>query len=68
MVIYMDMTSGKKIEEPVAPYDEEVLNASWLPQPALQLGLQMAETARQEPALAPTDVEGFLAAVYRFQE
>lgn len=65
MVIVMDMHSGKRCEDPGDAYGEEVLNASWLPQPELQLGLQPVEV---EHAPAAEDVEGFLATIYLCQE
>lgn len=68
MVIIMDMHTGKRYEEPADPYGEEVLNANWLPQPALQVALQAVEDAAAPPAIAAEDAEAFLAAVYRYQE
>jgi hypothetical protein len=68
MVIVMDMSAGKTAVVEPAAYDDEVLNASWLPQPELALQLQEHdhEAARQMPP--PEDVEAFLQAVYRNQE
>jgi hypothetical protein len=65
MVIVMDMHTGKRYEDPVDAYGEEVLSASWLPQPELRLGLQLVQAERTPAA---DDVDGFLAAVYRYQE
>lgn len=69
MVIVMEISTGAPIREPEA-YDEEVLNASWLPCPELGLQLQpVEETARAErKPLPPEDVDAFLRAVYRYQE
>lgn len=68
MVIVMDMSAGR-IEAGEQPaYDDEVLDAGWLPQPeeALQLQEHSAETAEHMPP--PEDVEAFLEAMYRYQE
>jgi len=68
MVTIMDMTTGKVIGEPET-YDEEVLNASWLPpRPETALQLQEVEHIETEPKAPPMGVEDFLEAVYRFQE
>ncbi|NMG34669.1 hypothetical protein GRF61_09460 [Azoarcus sp. TTM-91] len=70
MMIVMQMSSGQAMTDP-APYDEEVLNASWLPpQPQAALQLQEAlepERPRREMP-PPIDVEAFLNAMYRSQE
>jgi len=68
MVIVMDMYSSKRIEEPEDRYGEEVLNANWLPEPQLQLGLQQAVGHAERAPVAIEDVEAFLSAVYRYQE
>jgi len=71
MVIVMDMEKGKRIEDEFGAFREEVLNAQWLPQPALQLGLQPAQQVH-EPAAARThpalDADAFLRSVYLSQE
>lgn len=68
MVTIMDMTTGKVIGEP-EEYDDEVLNANWLPpQPATVPGLQEVAATGAGPKAPPIDVEHFLEAVYRFQE
>lgn len=68
MVTIMDMTTGKVIGEP-EEYDDEVLNASWLPpQPETALQLQEVEHVAHELQMPPIDVEHFLEAVYRYQE
>lgn len=71
MVIVMDMKSGKAIEDPPA-YDDEVMNASWLPPrpdvaPQLQ-EIEMAHPRRREQMPPPADIDAFLAAIYRNQE
>ncbi len=74
MVIVMEMNPGKPADSPFA-YDDEVLNANWLPpsltsqpapQPALQL--QVVETPRSRQMPPPIDADAFLKAVYRYQE
>ena len=69
MVIVMEMATGKYIAGEFGAFEEEVLNAQWLPQPATpQLGLQQAAP---EPAALhnePLDVEAFLRTVYLSQE
>lgn len=72
MVIVMEMNSGKPADNPCA-YSEEALNASWLPpqcapQPALQLQLQVAESAPRRTMPPPADIEAFLAAMSRNQK
>lgn len=68
MVIVMDMQSGRELREPEA-YDEEVLNASWLPRPEVALQLQQIDLHRESEHMPPPeDVDAFLKAVYRNQE
>lgn len=66
MVRIMDMNTGKVIREPDV-YDDQVLDASWLPglEPALQL--QEIDVGGRS-ARAVTDAETFLVAYYRSQE
>lgn len=68
MVIVMDMSAGKPAAVEPAAYDDEVLNANWLPQP--ELALQLQEHVFEEPGRMPPpeDVEAFLEAIYRNQE
>lgn len=69
VVMIMEMHTGKLLEEPQEAYGDEVLNANWLPEPGLQLGLQAVAAETEHPPLgAAQDVEAFLYAVYRFQE
>ena len=69
MVNIMDMTSGTRLSD-AERYGDEVLNANWLPQPALALGLQsvtISSTAsRYVPSL--TDIENFMSRLYSAQE
>ncbi|NMG72189.1 hypothetical protein [Parazoarcus communis] len=68
MMIVMDMQSGREIREPQA-YDEEVLNASWLPHPEVALQLQeVTQRPRTINMPPPEDIDAFLQAVYRYQE
>ncbi|WP_332670611.1 hypothetical protein [Aromatoleum sp.] len=68
MTTIMDMNSGKELVEP-EEYDDEVLNASWLPpQPEPALRAAEIDHGRQEKPLPPLDAESFLKAVYRYQE
>jgi hypothetical protein len=71
MVIVMDMSTGK-IEKPeeedkaaveFGPFEDEVLNAGWLPQPEARLEVHVRE---DKPAVA--DAEAFLRALYLNQE
>jgi len=78
MVIIMDTETGKRIGDPFCEYrqfgayEEEVLNAEWLPQPALQLGLNVVETAISSGMRATSavmeDADTFLRKVYLCQE
>lgn len=68
MVIVMDMSTGKRLDE-TSTYSDEVLNANWMPREALQLGLQSAvETYRQPRAEVPPNVDAFLRNLYLNQE
>lgn len=70
MVIIMDMNTGKAIGEP-PPYDEEVMNANWLPRPEIAPQLREVELEgrqRRERQPPPEDIEAFLKAIYRNQE
>jgi hypothetical protein len=69
MVTIMDMTSGAGLSE-TDRYGEEVLNANWLPQPALALGLQTvsATPRRGAPQAMLTDIDGFMSRLYSSQE
>ena len=41
MLMVMEMSTGKLIEDEFGPFEDEVLNAEWTPaSPELQLGLQ----------------------------
>lgn len=72
MVIVMGMESGKHIEDEFGAFEEEVLNAQWLPQPAqLQLGVQKATSStvsRSSRSAGGMDAEAFLRNMYLSQE
>ncbi len=66
MVIIMDTELGRRIEDEFGAFEDEVLNAQWLPQPVLELGLQ-----ELPPEAAPRqvlDVEAYLRTIYLAQE
>lgn len=66
MLTVMDMTTGKILEDEFGAFEDEVLNAGWLPpSPELQLGLQ--EVNHAPGTRNDVDAEGFLTAVYRYQ-
>lgn len=67
MVIIMDMSTGKKLEE-LGDYGDEVLNANWLPQPDVEPGLQSAAETRHERREPPQDPDAILQAYYLNQE
>ncbi|CAG0943895.1 MAG: hypothetical protein EFKGCFLK_00071 [Rhodocyclaceae bacterium] len=68
MVIYTDMSTGKRIVELREEYGEEVLLANWLPRPEPGLALQEVATARHDSRDAERDAEAFLRNVYLCQE
>ena len=66
MIVVMDMSSGKIYEDEFGRYEDEVLNAGWLPpQPELQLELQGAVSAAGNDR--EIDPEAYLASIYRAQ-
>jgi len=66
MVMVMDMSTGKVIEDEFGAFEDEVLNAEWTPaSPELQLGLQ--EVQRPAAKAQALDADEFLASVYRNQ-
>jgi len=67
MIRVMDMSTGKIIEHEFGGFEEEVLNAGWLPpQPELQLGLQEVHYAARTQR--EIDAASYLDRVYRSQE
>ena len=68
MVKIMDMTTGQILND-ADRYGDEVLNANWLPQLALSLGLQtVASSPRKVADAGLTDIDGFMSRLYRAQE
>lgn len=68
MVMIMEMDNGKVVRDPES-YDDEVLNAGWLPRPEASLQLaQIEHEPHKEPQAPPiADIEAFLEAMYRNQ-
>jgi hypothetical protein len=71
MLTVMDMSTGKIIKEEgqepeFGRFEDEVLNAEYLPGVELQLGLQ--PVVHHDVPPSEDDAEGFLAKVYRSQE
>jgi hypothetical protein len=68
MVTVMDMTTGKIVEDEFGAFEDEVLNAGWLP-PSPELPctrLELQETHDAVP-VGEADAETFLNTVYRSQ-
>ena len=69
MVIVMDMDGNRYIDGEFGAFEEEVLNAQWLPQPLpLLLGTQQVAPAREPRQAAAVDVDSFLRTIYLSQE
>lgn len=67
MSVVMEMSTGKIIEDEFGRFEDEVLNAEWLPpRPELRLGLQ--DVVRTTAALRDVDAVSYLDRVYRSQE
>ena len=67
MLVVMEMSTGKILEDEFGRFEDEVLNAEWLPpQPGLGLGLQHAQV--NAPAACNIDAESYLDRIYRSQE
>lgn len=66
MLKVMNMSTGKIIEDEFGSFEDEVLDAGWLPPvPELQLGLQQSSLdAKRE---SDFDADTFLSKVYRNQ-
>lgn len=69
MLMVMDMSTGKIVEDEFGAYEDEVLNAGWLPPapdlPVPRLGLQGAHA--DHAPVGEADAESFLSTVYRAQ-
>ena len=61
------MNTGKILEDEFGSFEDEVLNAGWLPQPELQPGLQAATTSRDAPPL-DLDADAYMKQLYASQE
>ena len=69
MVTVMDIVESRYIDGEFGAFEEEVLNAQWLPQPLpLQLGLQHVRPEAEPHHAAAVDAEAFLRTVYLSQE
>lgn len=67
MIRVTEMSTGKIIEDEFGRFEEEVLNAGWLPpQAELQLGLQ--EVPHTMQAARDIDAASYLDRIYRSQE
>jgi hypothetical protein len=67
MIVVMEMSTGKIIEDEFGRFEDEVLNAEWLPPlPELQLGLQEVQHAKA--ATPEIDAESYLDRIYNSQE
>lgn len=73
MVIIMDMDTGRYVAGEFGAFEEEVLNAEWLPPPfGLLAGLQEStreHRSRDDAAVDPDAfAEAFLRGIYQSQE
>jgi hypothetical protein len=67
MLMVMDMSTGKLIEDEFGAFEDEVLNAEWTPaSPELQVGLQ--EVQHRAATSHDVDADAFLAAMYLNQQ
>lgn len=67
MLMVMEMSTGKLIEDEFGAFEDEVLNAEWTPaSPELQMGLQ--EVQHRAAASNDVDADAFLAAMYLNQQ
>ena len=69
MVIIMNMATGRHIEDEFGAFEEEVLNAQWLPQPVqAQLGMQKTAPSTVSRTVTCLDADAFLRNMYLVQE
>lgn len=69
MVIIMNTETGRHIEDEFGAFEEEVLNAQWLPQPLpLQPGLHKADSGVVSRTVSGLDADTFLRNMYLSQE
>ncbi len=67
MVIVMDTQTGIRMAG-TTEYDEEVLNAGWMPHPDLQLREAVHTAMLGRKPRSTVDPEEFLRNIYRLQE
>ncbi|GAB4061162.1 hypothetical protein [Uliginosibacterium sediminicola] len=63
----MNMMTGEQLSD-MERYGEEVLNANWLPQQVLSVGLQLVSSAVRATPPALQDIDDFMSRLYRSQE
>ena len=69
MVIIMNTETGRHIEDEFGAFEEEVLNAQWLPQPLQpQAALQKVASSSTSRTVAGLDTDAFLRNMYLVQE
>jgi hypothetical protein len=69
MLMVMDMSTGKLIEDEFGAFEDEVLGAEWTPaSPELQLGLQEVQHRATQREVDAEAADAFLAAMYRNQQ
>lgn len=69
MVIIMNGETGRHIEDEFGAFEEEVLNAQWLPQPLqLQPSLQKVASGSMSRTVTGLDADAFLRNIYANQE
>lgn len=68
MAKVIEMSTGKIIEDEFGAFEDEVLNAEWMPiYPQLELEVQAA-LSRAAAAGDEMDADAFLATMYRSQQ
>ena len=67
MVIIMNTETGRHIEDEFGAFEEEVLNAQWLPQP-LQPHAALQKAPSGGPSRTVLDTDAFLRNMYLVQE
>jgi hypothetical protein len=70
MLMVMEMSTGRFIEDEFGAFEDQVLNAEWTPaSPELQLGLQEVQhRAATSHDPCGVDADAFLAAMYLNQQ
>lgn len=72
MLMVMEMSTGKVIADEFGAFEDEVLNAEWIPpnlQSQAQVGLSMGlqQHNNRVPEQHDVDVDAFLGMMYRVQ-